>query len=286
MKSSHSNESGDAAGSNTSPHENPQSSSSSSNDLAATPPLLRKAHTASRNYGIDNDNSDDPCAMLHVQLATALLSAAAACTLGGKVLHLHGGGALGAVCVGIACQAACEDGSTREGRTSSSGVTHTIACLNGAKRTLARWWDNVGSALLFGLLGARVDLATLEWHYAVLATSIVAAALVPRAVAAYYCAGDVFVSETVSSSSSGSDSRRSAQNLLEQQQQQWTRHEKLFAALCWCPKGTVQAALSTLALDAVASHASAYPNVLGSSVPFDATEAADARRAQIVFTVR
>jgi len=289
-----------AAVSNFTPQEDDILSSSSSSDVAMSPPPLHEANM-NRSRGNDDGSDDDPCAVLHGQFAVALLSAAAASTLAGKMLHLHGGGALGAVCVGIACQAACESStsgsSASEGGSSSAAAadaaTHTVACLNGAKAMLARWWDNVGSTFLFGLLGAKVDLASLEWHYVVLATSIVAAALVPRAAAAYYCAGDTgSIASSSSWSSLGHSNFRASgvrSNLRDtntQQQQQWTHREKLFAALCWCPKGTVQAALSTLALDAVAAHAGHYPNVVGNVVSFDATEAADAQRAQIVFTVR
>ena len=35
----------------------------------------------------------------------------------------------------------------------------------------------------------------------------------------------------------------------------WTRDERIFAALAWCPKATVQAALSTVALDMVEERA-------------------------------
>jgi NhaP-type Na+/H+ or K+/H+ antiporter len=140
--------------------------------------------------------------------------------------------------------------------------------------------------LLFGLLGARVDLASVEPRGAALAAALVAAALVPRAAAAYCCAGDLGLARW-GAHGSGSGEGPAARR-------QWTHDERLFAALCWCPKGTVQAALAALALDAVAARARAggYPRpsddaaARAGGVPFDATEAADARRAEIVFTVR
>jgi NhaP-type Na+/H+ or K+/H+ antiporter len=136
---------------------------------------------------------------------------------------------------------------------------------------LGCWWDAAGSALLFGLLGARVDLASVEPRSAALAAALVAAALVPRAAAAYCCAGDLGLARWGAHGSGSGEGPAAARR-------QWTHDERLFAALCWCPKGTVQAALAALALDAAAARAN--------GVPFDATEAADARRAEIVFTVR
>jgi hypothetical protein len=42
--------------------------------------------------------------------------------------------------------------------------------------------------------------------------------------------------------------------------EQWTGRERLFAAVCWCPKATIQAALSSVALDALLTTDSRNPN--------------------------
>jgi NhaP-type Na+/H+ or K+/H+ antiporter len=87
-------------------------------------------------------------------------------------------------------------------------------------------WANGGQTMLFGLLGASIMLSSLDPATIGYGCVIVFVGLAFRGVAMAVCMH--FFTDG------------------------WTFGEKLFAAITWCPKATVQAALSTVALDYVA----------------------------------
>ena len=88
---------------------------------------------------------------------------------------------------------------------------------------LAFMWSKVGQPFLFALLGASVLLENLTPDVVGGGILVIAVGLLLRALAAYACA----------------------------QTTDWTPKEKIFTAITWCPKATVQAALSSVALDYV-----------------------------------
>uniref|UniRef100_A0A7S4LNG8 Cation/H+ exchanger domain-containing protein n=1 Tax=Oxyrrhis marina TaxID=2969 RepID=A0A7S4LNG8_OXYMA len=85
-------------------------------------------------------------------------------------------------------------------------------------------WSNVGSIMLFTLLGASVDQTKLDGKIVGFGFLTVLIGLVGRCIATWL----------------------SAMPLRE-----WTFKEKCFTMVTWCPKATVQAALATHALDFV-----------------------------------
>ena len=87
-------------------------------------------------------------------------------------------------------------------------------------------WVRILEAALFGLLGAEIDLANFTWTAVWTATVVILVGLVARFAATY-----------ASSRWSG-----------------WSYGTSTFVAFCWLPKATVQAALSTVALEFVRSN--------------------------------
>jgi NhaP-type Na+/H+ or K+/H+ antiporter len=84
-------------------------------------------------------------------------------------------------------------------------------------------WSMVGQPLLFGLLGAAVSIKSLSPDLLGNGVSIVLIGLVARVISTYAC---VIPTD-------------------------YTMKERGFTCITWCPKATVQAALSTVALDYV-----------------------------------
>jgi len=102
-------------------------------------------------------------------------------------------------------------------------------------------WSSVGQTMLFALLGASITTDQLEAQTVLKGLAMIFIGLILRAVAAVI-------------SVMGTD---------------WNMKEKLFTAITWCPKATVQAALSTVALDYVEEHPSEFGGV-GSTTYTDA----------------
>jgi len=91
----------------------------------------------------------------------------------------------------------------------------------------ARLWLGAGQPLLFGLLGASVSIDILEPSFLTFGVYVVVIGLLLRAAAVAAC---VMLGTS------------------------WNKREVAFAVITWCPKATVQAALSGVALDYVQQH--------------------------------
>eukprot|EP00658_Telonema_sp_P-2_P009585 TRINITY_DN13575_c0_g1_i9.p1 TRINITY_DN13575_c0_g1~~TRINITY_DN13575_c0_g1_i9.p1 ORF type:complete len:529 (+),score=151.76 TRINITY_DN13575_c0_g1_i9:162-1748(+) len=107
-------------------------------------------------------------------------------------------------------------------------------------------WSSVGQTMLFSLLGASITVDQLTPSVVGKGLGIIAIGLIFRAVAAVL-------------SVSGTD---------------WNLKEKIFTAITWCPKATVQAALSTVALDYVEDNPAEF-NGVGISTYNDAHDDAE-----------
>lgn len=99
-----------------------------------------------------------------------------------------------------------------------------------AEDTLKAAWLAVGQVYLFGFLGGALDLSLISTSVLGKAVGVILLALPFRCVAAYYCAA------------AG----------------RWSVSDRLFTAVSWLPKATVQAALSTVALQFVESQEGSY----------------------------
>jgi len=97
----------------------------------------------------------------------------------------------------------------------------------GMKAVFNMVWTFVGECALFSLLGASLSVAMLDGETVGLGLLIIFTALLIRAIIA------------VAVVSIGTD---------------WAVKDRIFTAITWCPKATVQAALSGVALDYVREH--------------------------------
>lgn len=93
----------------------------------------------------------------------------------------------------------------------------------GVQNLLNFIWVTFGQPYLFSLLGAAVSLSSLTPKLVTAGILLIVGGLIVRAAVIFACV-------------SGTD---------------WNMKERLFGAITWCPKATVQAALSTVALDYV-----------------------------------
>ena len=126
----------------------------------------------------------------------------------GKAVNMSGGGTLGVITIGIAMKARLQE--------KMLPVEDIFELL----------WTKIGQTLLFGILGAQVDLSQLTPDMCFAGAVVIAVALTFRFLSTLLCVSHA---------------------------KGWSKGEKLFAGVCWCPKATVQAALSTVALDYVNS---------------------------------
>jgi len=175
----------------------------------------------------------------------------------GKYLHIYGAGALTAVILGLSVKIGASSGGSRE-----------IATLSECEKILNYWWNDVGVIALFTMLGAAIDLNEIDPTHVMYAVGLVTFALIPRALAAYICSSDDGLCDNDHDSSSSG----------------WTHNERLFAAITWCPKATVQAALSTVALDTVVALQNAQHYEEESNTDMTSFET-DRLNAHIVLTV-
>lgn len=119
-------------------------------------------------------------------------------------------------------------------------------------------WASVGQPLLFGLLGAAVSLKSLSPDLVTNGVLIVLIGLGARVVSTYSCVAPPQVGYTLA--------------------------ERGFTCVSWCPKATVQAALSTVALDYVenSSNAKEFDDLTDDS---SSSYELNKERATIVLTV-
>jgi len=101
-------------------------------------------------------------------------------------------------------------------------------CLQSTNQVFNLLWKYGGQTMLFGLLGASISLEVVDLNTAGFGMVIIFVGLLLRGIAMAFCVH--FVAKDG-----------------------WNLKEKIFAAITWCPKATVQAALSTVALDHVTS---------------------------------
>jgi len=90
---------------------------------------------------------------------------------------------------------------------------------------MGKIWTNVGSVMLFTLLGSSVDQSKMEGSKILLGSVIIMIGLVGRGIATFFTSS----------------------------MYPWSLKERAFAMITWCPKATVQAALATVSLDHVNS---------------------------------
>ena len=114
----------------------------------------------------------------------------------GKLLGMSGGGTLAVVFAGIVMKAYLE--------------TKMVA----VEKIFAVFWASAGQTLLFGLLGAQVQLSKLTPTMCKAAVVVIMVALLFRFLATMAC--------------------------VQIGAKDWTNKEKLFAGISWCPKATVQ----------------------------------------------
>merc|ERR1711957_939661 len=117
--------------------------------------------------------------------------------------------------------------------------------------TFALVWSTVGQTMLFALLGASITTDQLEAGTVLKGLAMIFVGLILRAAAAVI-------------SVLGTD---------------WNFKEKIFTAITWCPKATVQAALSTVALDYVVENPAEFGGV-------DSSDYAEAHKnGEVLLTV-
>eukprot|EP00040_Diaphanoeca_grandis_P015022 m.76422 g.76422 ORF g.76422 m.76422 type:complete len:620 (-) comp24895_c0_seq3:122-1981(-) len=134
-------------------------------------------------------------------------------------------------------------------RCNTVTATHENKSTLTSKEILSEIWSRLGQIILFGLLGSTLDLRSIEGSIIGVSVAVIVIGLPPR-VMATYCI----------STFTG-----------------WSRKERLFTALTWIPKATVQAALSTVA----------QVHVEGSKSEYNSEEdyERDLSRSKIVLTV-
>ena len=98
--------------------------------------------------------------------------------------------------------------------------------LQAQPRCLKQLWCTFGQVFLFGLLGGALDFKQVRSDILYTVVAVVLIGLPFRTIAAFYTAAVA----------------------------RWSVSERLFTALSWIPKATVQAALSTVALQYVEEH--------------------------------
>lgn len=135
-------------------------------------------------------------------------------------INMSGGGTLAVLTFGATVQHYLKDST---GDESTSEVSKLMATV----------WYKFGQVMLFTLLGASIDQSKLDGELLKNAMAVVLLGLVARSIATF----------------------ASCASLHE-----WTRPEKAFVALSWCPKATIQAALATRALDHIRSSSNAIEN--------------------------
>jgi len=144
--------------------------------------------------------------------AAIALLCAALMIFGGKFIKKGGGGAIAALSAGATITAA----QKKRGQEATLKPIDDIM-------TIA--WKNGGQTMLFSLLGGAIALSELTYDVLYLGATIVCVGIVFRVIA---------VPIVLKACRSG-----------------WNTWELMFTAITWCPKATVQAALSTVALEFV-----------------------------------
>ena len=193
--------------------------------------------------------------------------------------------------------------SRRKSYAEACAVTKRQKVMALSNGILGSWWESVGVVALFTLLGAAIDVKTLTFAFLGYGSLLVALALGPRAAVTYLCAGvgaagvqthrqtcapqrstaNRVVSGTHEARESGTPPSSSSPP-SSPRQMVWSHEERLFAALAWCPKATVQAALSTVALEMVQDRQAR--GFYGSSdVTLADLASADLARANAVLTI-
>ncbi|KAA0158783.1 hypothetical protein FNF31_05195 [Cafeteria roenbergensis] len=183
---------------------------------------------------------------------TLLIGIGVVAVLGSRLVHLDGGGALGVIVAGMAARAAWDEGGTlrliravwnnrgekQGGARTPDGVASAVTPVGGheldeegphagleASAWLRTVWTLVGQPMLFGLIGAAVDISVVDLEVLGIGAGALFAGLVVRCIAAFLCMlGTGF-----------------------------ELSEQAFIALAWLPKATVQAAIGSIALDTAVS---------------------------------
>ena len=158
----------------------------------------------------------------------------------GKKYHFTGAGAMGSLITGIFAAMGWQNG-WGEKRGLSNGPMEVYS--HDVEHDLAVFWKVVAQPLLFGVIGAAIDFDTLNASTLPRAVGIVLIGLCGRLPAAYAAVG------------------RAGLNHIE----------RLYIALSWVPKATVQAALGSVPLDIVREYM--YPD--GGSSCTEHEDAAD-----------
>ena len=156
------------------------------------------------------------------QRVAVVLASALACMMGMASLHLSGAGVLASIVLGAGVAAAWTAGFPR---CASTGANAAHAVL--AEHSVAAVWRWVGQPLLFGVVGTQVVFSKIAAPDVPRALAVIAVGWVARFPAAY---GAVSCSHL-------------------------TPKQKLFVALNWLPKATVQAALAAGPLERVEAEA-------------------------------
>jgi len=128
---------------------------------------------------------------------------------GFKTVGMGGGGTLAVLTCGATLQ------NTLVDKSQSKPVSEIMGKI----------WTNVGSVMLFTLLGSSVDQSKMEASKILLGSVIIMIGLVGRGIATFFTSS----------------------------MYPWSLKERAFAMITWCPKATVQAALATVSLDHVNS---------------------------------
>jgi len=128
---------------------------------------------------------------------------------GFKTVGMGGGGTLAVLTCGATLQ------NTLVDKSQSKPVSEIMGKI----------WTNVGSVMLFTLLGSSVDQSKMEASKILLGSVIIMIGLLGRGIATFFTSS----------------------------MYPWSLKERAFAMITWCPKATVQAALATVSLDHVNS---------------------------------
>jgi hypothetical protein len=142
--------------------------------------------------------------------------------VGSKKCEMGGGGALGVLCLGMTLT----DGLGTPGK-STDGQRRELTSV---KLLMDMAWSQLGQPMLFGLLGSVMTISSLDGETVGGGIAVILIGLLARGVTMSLC-------------------------LLPTD---WNFFERAFAAVTWCPKATVQAALSTVALDYVEDNLSLW----------------------------
>ena len=138
----------------------------------------------------------------------------------GKKYHFTGAGAMGSLICGIFAAMGWQRGWFERWHLS---LGHNDHFSHDVESDLASFWRVVAQPLLFGVIGAAVDFDTLDGATLPRAVGIVIIGLCGRLPAAFVAVGNAGL----------------------------TYKERLYIALSWIPKATVQAALGSVPLDVI-----------------------------------